>query len=197
MRKVESKRISINNNIKYRGEHIEVADKSYQIKKSWKKFFKIFLILLVLIMFIVSIFMFRRYAYYKEYYSKSWYLETAYLDNSHAYLVATYDGDIKKEITKYTRFYSYTAKDGNTYYHQLKNNDTEGTIGEELKIYIDEENPAKTLTYQDFKEENKLMYGLITAILLPFIILSFFIFATLYINRRKIKREIKKEEQNK
>ena len=197
MKKVESKRISINTDIKYRGEHIEVADKSYQIRKSWKKFFKTLLILIVLIMFIVSIFMFRRYTYYKEYYSRTWYLETSYLDNSHAYQVITYDGDVKKEITKYTRFYSYTGKDGNVYYHQLKDNNTEGTIGEELKIYVDEENNAKTLTYNDFKEENILMYGLIAAIIIPFFLLTFIKLITLYIKKIKLKVEVRKQEKTK
>lgn len=197
MKQIESKRISINSDIKFRGKPIEVADKSYQIKKAWKKFFKIFFILIILAAFIVSIFMFGRYTYYKEYYSKTWYLETAYLDNSHAYLVTTYEGDVKKEITKYTRFYTYTGKDGNIYFHQLKNNDTEGIIGEELKIYVDEKNNAKTLTYNDFKDENILMYGLIAALFIPYIILSFIKLITLYIKKHKLNREAKKKEKNK
>jgi amino acid transporter len=197
MKKNESKKNSINKDIIYRGEPIEVADKSYEIKKSWKKFFKILFILLIVSAFIISVFMFRRYPYYKEYFSKEWYLAPAYLDNSHAYLVSTYDGDIKTEITKYTRFYSYTGRDGNTYFHQLKNNDTEGTKGEELLIWVSVENNAKTLTFQDYSDENLLMYGLIIVLLVPYIILSLIKLITLYMKRHKLNKEYKKENKDK
>lgn len=197
MKKIESKRIIVNPDIKYRGEPLKVADKSYEIRKSWKKFFKILFILLIVIAFIVSVFMFRRYPYYKEYYSREWYLSPAYLDNSHAYLVATYDGDVKTEVTKYTRFYSYTGKDGNTYYHQLKNNDTEGTKGEQILIWVLEENNAKTLTFQDYSDENILIYGLISALLIPYTILSIIKLIALYMKRNKLNREYKKEQEAK
>ena len=197
MKKIENKRIKINTNIKYRGEPIKVADKSYEIRKTWKKFFKILFILLIISAFIVSIFMFRRYPYYKEYYTKDWYLSKAYLDNSHEYLVSVYEDDIKTEVVKYTRFYSYTGKDGNTYFHQVKNNDTEGIKGEEILIWILEENNAKTLTFHDYSNENLLIYGLISVLLIPFFILSFIKFLTLYIKRNKLNKEYKKEFENK
>ena len=175
MKKIENKRIKINTSIKYRGEPIKVADKSYEIRKTWKKFFKILFILLIISAFIVSLFMFRRYPYYKEYYTKDWYLSKAYLDNSHEYLVSVYEDDIKTEVVKYTRFYSYTGKDGNTYFHQIKNNDTEGIKG----------------------EENLLIYGLISVLLIPFFILSFIKLLTLHIKRNKLNKEYKKEFENK
>lgn len=197
MKKIENKRIEINTNIKYRGEPLKVADKSYEIRKTWKKFFKILFILLIISAFIVGIFMFRRYPYYKAYYTKDWYLSPAYLDNSHEYLVPIYEGDVKTEVIKYTRFYSYTGKDGNTYFHQIKNNDTEGTKGEQVLIWVLEENNAKTLTFQDYSDENILIYGLISALLIPYIILSIIKLTALYIKRNKLNREYKKQQEAK
>ena len=197
MKKIENKRIEIDTNIKYRGEPLKVADKSYEIRKTWKKFFKILFILLIISAFIVGIFMFRRYPYYKEYYTKDWYLSPAYLDNSHEYLVPIYEGDVKTEVIKYTRFYSYTGKDGNTYFHQIKNNDTEGTKGEQVLIWVLEENNAKTLTFQDYSDENILIYGLISALLIPYIILSIIKLIALYIKRNKLNREYKKQQEAK
>ena len=191
MKEIKTKRIMIEDNLTFRGKHIKVTDMTYQIKKAWKKFIKILFILVVISIFIISIFLFGRYTYYKEYYSRTWYLETAYLDNSHAYSVITYDENVKKEIIKYTRFYQYTGKDGILYYHQLKNNDTEGIKGEELLIYVSEENNAKTLSYQNFENENRVIIGLNLIIFIPYLVLSFVKITTLYIKRKRIIKETK------
>ena len=68
---------------------------------------------------------------------------------------------------------------------------------EEILIWILEENNAKTLTFHDYSDENLLIYGIISVLLIPFFILSFIKLLTLHIKRNKLNKEYKKEFENK
>lgn len=171
----------------FRGKDFEYNEILVKIKKYWKDFFKVLILLLIVICFIVGLFLIRRTDYYKKLNSISWYIETAYLDSGHPYTETdtSLDGT-KTEITKYKRFYGYTGKDNIKYWHSQTGYDEIGEVGEELKIYVDENDNSKSMEIKSFKNENIGLLIVSSVILLPFIIVYLFIIVRLYFKKIKL-----------
>ncbi len=182
---------------KFRGKDFEYNEILVKIRKYRNDFLKILVCLLVIIAFVVGIFLIRRTDYYKQLKSTSWYEEIAYLDSGHAYTEyeTKLDGT-KTEITKYKRFYTYTGKDDVKYWHSQTGYDNEGVIGEELKIYVDENDNSKSMEIKSFKKENLGLLVVSCVILGPFILIYLFILIRLYIMKIRLdSKSIKMEDK--
>lgn len=189
-------KIKPNKDALFKGKNYELSEILLRIRKQRKYFFKTLFGLCLLVAFIVSIFMFRRYLYYKELKSRTWYEQISYLESSHEYTETQEDSDGNKTtVTRYKRFYTYTGKDGKTYTHQQKDFVSEGTIGEELLIYVAEDNNAKSLEIKDFTSENEILIFFAVIFIVPAIVIFLVIFIILYTKKIKLKIEIRKLEK--
>jgi hypothetical protein len=134
----------------------------------------------------------RRTDYTKKLKSTTWYEEISYLESSHAYIESNDELDGVTEVTKYKRFYVYTGKDGVKYWHSQTGYENEGTIGEELKIYVDEKDNSKSLEIKMYNEENFALIIFTCIVLGPVSIIYFIII--LRLRFKKIRLDIKQRK---
>lgn len=157
------------------------------IKSTWKTFGLLIMVLAMIVISTFVVFGMKAKLYKQEYESTTWYETTAKYTRSNEYTERDEDGD---DVTKYTNFYKYKAKDGNTYEYADINCSSSGDEGDTVQIYVDEKDNSHTLEILNDSGMKNIKF-VIMAICLPV-----FIFFTVVLIVQYIVREIAKAIMN-
>lgn len=123
------------------------------IRNTWKTFGIMLGVLTMMIASFTIIYVMKANMYEQEFESTTWYKTTASYTRSNEYTERDEDGD---DVTKYTNFYQYMAKDGSTHEYADINCSSKGVKGETVEVYVDEQDETHALEVWNDKIYDKM-----------------------------------------
>lgn len=153
------------------------------IRTTWRSFAIIMLMLTLIVALFTLAYTMKAKMYKQEYESTTWYEMTANYTRSNEYTERDEDGD---DVTKYTNFYQYIAKDGKTYEYADINCSSKAVNGDTVQIFVDEKNYSHNLEVPNDKGIGK-MKVIIFWICVPTIAIYSIILILKYIVRAVVK----------
>lgn len=178
----------------YKGEIImdDKLDKiNLEIKATWKKFFRSFILSAGIFALIFYIFYLAEKKYNEEIESTTWYEAVAQFD--HSFCHKEKKDDDYEYVDYYDWHFTYVGHDGNTYDYIEKNNLFVPDEGYKITIYVDEKDNSHSLKIKNYSDTNfvkKTFIIVIIIVISPHFIAYLISFIILYIRRFITKKQL-------
>lgn len=153
---------------------MQIDEINSNIKRLWKALFNTFIttIIIIIIAFVMLDGIIKKYE--KDLESTTWYETVATYSYSKYHQERKSNGDSEEYVDYYDWYFSYTAKDGKKYTYIEKNKKKEGYSGYKTKIYVDENEPSRSLQIKKFDNidilKRFIVAGLLTLSTMVYII---------------------------